>query len=129
MSTREKPTDPAPYYEAHVFCCTNKRPAGHPRGCCSDKGSEGLRDYMKDRARALGLKKVRINASGCLDRCELGCTIAIYPEGVWYHYRTRADLDEIIGTHLKKGERVARLMLTTEQKELRPEQEPAQAAE
>jgi hypothetical protein len=35
MSDREKPTDPKPYYEAHVFCCTNRRPAGHPRGCCA----------------------------------------------------------------------------------------------
>jgi len=68
MSVREKPTDPAPYYEAHVFCRTNRRPAGHPRGCCADKGSEALRDHMKDRARALGLKKVRINVAGCLDR-------------------------------------------------------------
>jgi (2Fe-2S) ferredoxin len=57
-----------------------------------------------------------------LDRCELGCTLAIYPEGVWYHYDTRADLDEILETHLKQGKRVERLLLTAEQEELRPEQ-------
>ena len=45
MSQREKASDPKPYYEAHVFCCTNRRPAGHPRGCCAEKGSEALRDY------------------------------------------------------------------------------------
>ena len=72
MSEREKPTDPKPYYEAHVFCCTNRRPAGHPRGCCAEKGGEALRDHMKARAKALGLKNVRINNAGCLDRCELG---------------------------------------------------------
>ena len=111
MSNRQKPTDPGPYYEAHVFCCTNRRPAGHPRGSCADKGSEDLRDYMKDRAKQLGLKKVRINASGCLDRCELGPTVVIYPEGVWYSAPTRDDIDEILQKHLIDGGRVERLML------------------
>ena len=67
MSQREKPADPKPYYEAHVFCCTNRRPAGHPRGCCAERGGEALRDHMKSRAKALGLKNVRINNAGCLD--------------------------------------------------------------
>jgi len=84
MSQREKPTDPKPYYNAHVFCCTNRRVAGHPRGSCADRGSEALRDYMKGRARQLGIENVRINNAGCLDRCELGPTVVIYPEGVWY---------------------------------------------
>ena len=111
MSNREKPTDPGPYYDAHVFCCTNKRPAGHPRGCCSDKGSEELRDYMKGRARDLGLKKVRINNAGCLDRCELGPSVVIYPEGIWYQVATKEDVDEVLQKHLVEGGRVERLML------------------
>eukprot|EP01034_Spumella_vulgaris_P011607 gene11607-14772_t len=56
MSQRDKPADPKPYYEAHVFCCTNRRPAGHPRGCCAERGGEALRDHMKSKAKALGLK-------------------------------------------------------------------------
>ncbi len=110
------PADPALFYSRHVFCCTNTRPPGHPRGCCSEKGSEKLRNYMKVRAKELGLDGVRINAAGCLDRCELGPTMVIYPEGVWYGYRTREDIDEILETHLVKGGRVARLMLLPEQK-------------
>jgi (2Fe-2S) ferredoxin len=116
MSTREQPGDPAPYYEAHVFCCTNRRMAGHPRGSCADKGSEGLRDYMKSRARELGLKKVRINNAGCLDRCELGPTVVIYPEGVWYAVSTEADIDEVLQKHMVEGGRVERLMLQTADK-------------
>jgi (2Fe-2S) ferredoxin len=111
MSDRQKPTDPGPYYDAHVFCCTNKRPDGHPRGSCADKGSEDLRNYMKDRAKELGLRKVRINSAGCLDRCELGPSVVIYPEGVWYSAPTRADIDEILLKHLVEGGRVERLML------------------
>jgi (2Fe-2S) ferredoxin len=105
------PADPPLYYRVHVFCCVNQRPPGHPRGCCLDKGSQELRDYMKARAKELKLRGVRINASGCLDRCELGPTMVIYPEGVWYAYRTRADIDEILETHVKNGGRVERLML------------------
>jgi (2Fe-2S) ferredoxin len=103
--------DPAPYYRAHIFCCTNRRAAGHPRGCCLDKNAEALRNYMKARARDLGLTDVRVNAAGCLDRCELGPNLVIYPEGVWYTYRDQADIDEILETHVKQGGRVARLML------------------
>ena len=115
--------DPKPYFEAHVFCCTNRRPDGHRRGSCAARGSEKLRDYMKARARELGLDgRVRINAAGCLDRCELGPTLVVYPEGVWYTYHSPADIDAILQTHLIEGGRVERLMLTPEQQTLRPEQ-------
>jgi (2Fe-2S) ferredoxin len=113
---REKPGDPKPYYEAHVFCCTNRRPAGHPRGCCAERNGEALRDHMKARARELGLKNVRINNSGCLDRCELGPTMVIYPEGVWYVCPTKEDVDEVLEKHLVQGGRVERLMLQTTDK-------------
>ncbi|MEQ9447427.1 MAG: (2Fe-2S) ferredoxin domain-containing protein [Rhodospirillaceae bacterium] len=121
-SNRSRPDDPTPYFETHVFCCTNVRPAGHPRGSCSRKGSVKLRDYMKSKVKDLGLPGIRINASGCLDRCELGCTMVIYPEGVWYTYKNKADVDEIIDRHLMRGERVRRLLLETDQTELRPGQ-------
>lgn len=76
---------------------------------------------MKNRARDLGISGTRINAAGCLDRCEFGPTMVIYPESVWYTYQNEADIDEILTTHLMRGERVARLML-------RPEQRPVKAA-
>jgi (2Fe-2S) ferredoxin len=103
--------DPPHYYRCHVFVCTNVRPEGHPRGCCKAKGSERLRDYMKARAKELGLKDVRINTAGCLDRCELGPTMVIYPEGVWYSPKTTADIDQILERHVRDGGRVRHLML------------------
>lgn len=108
--------DPPPFYQRHVFCCTNQRDPGHARGCCRDKGAVDLRDYMKSRAKDMKLRRVRINLSGCLDRCELGPTMVIYPEGVWYTYQTEADVDEILERHLRDGERVERLMLTPGQR-------------
>jgi (2Fe-2S) ferredoxin len=114
MTVRSLPGDPAPYFEAHVFVCTNERPEGHPRGSCKQRGSEKLRDYMKARAKELGLKNLRINTAGCLDRCEFGPTLVVYPEGVWYAPKTRDDIDEILAAHLAGGGRVTRLMLTPE---------------
>ena len=113
----DAPADPRLFYSRHIFCCTNVRPEGHPRGCCSAGGSEKLRNYMKLRAKEMGFDDVRVNSSGCLDRCELGPNMVIYPEGVWYHYETMRDVDEILETHLKNNGRVERLMLQPDQKE------------
>jgi (2Fe-2S) ferredoxin len=107
--------DGRPFYRAHVFCCTNVRPDGHPRGCCASRGSEKLRNYMKVRAKELGLEETRINTAGCLDRCEFGPVMVIYPEGIWYTYRTREDIDQILTTHLVGGGRVDRLLLRSDQ--------------
>jgi (2Fe-2S) ferredoxin len=100
------------YFENHVFCCTNRRLDGHKKGCCATKGGEELRNYMKSRSKELGIKSSRINGAGCLDRCEDGPVIVIYPEGVWYSPKTEADIDEILVTHLQQGKRVERLMLS-----------------
>ena len=120
--------DPPLYYRRHVFCCVNERAPGHPRGCCSAKNSVKLRAHMKARAKQRGLSDVRINASQCLDRCEFGPTMVIYPEGVWYAFKTVADVDEIIETHLVRGGRVERLMLMPDQPLPDEADDPGQAA-
>ena len=67
---------------------------------------------MKARAKELGLAGVRVNMAGCLDRCEFGPTVVIYPEGVWYRVRTREEADAVLEAHLLRGGRVPELMLT-----------------
>ncbi len=111
MTHQNTETD-APYYRQHVFVCTNQRPADDPRGCCHAKGAVALRNYMKDRAKELGLADTRINIAGCLDRCEFGPTVVIYPEGVWYTCRTKEDVDEILARHVVGGGRVERLLMS-----------------
>jgi (2Fe-2S) ferredoxin len=100
-----------PFFERHIFCCTNKREAGHTRGCCAEKGADALRDYMKLKVKEAKIPKARVNAAGCLDRCELGPCMVIYPEGVWYACKTKADVDEVISEHLQHGRVVERLKL------------------
>nr|WP_174242004.1 (2Fe-2S) ferredoxin domain-containing protein [Pseudoroseomonas oryzae] len=104
--------DPPAYFQAHVFVCCNRRAEGHRRGSCAAKGSEKLKDYMKSRAKELGIPAIRVNQAGCLDRCEFGPAIVIYPEGIWYRAETREDVDEILRAHLVEGGRARRLMLT-----------------
>jgi predicted metal-binding protein len=70
-------------FERHVFVCTNQREPGHPRGCCSAKDSVAIRERMKEMVKQRGLaKNVRVNAAGCLDQCEHGVTLVVYPETV-----------------------------------------------
>ncbi len=102
---------PEPLYRVHVFCCTNERPETHRRGCCASKGSRALCDYMCRRAMVLGVRRIRINHAGCLNVCEHGPTMVIYPDGVWYRYETEADVEEILLSHVVRGRLVERLML------------------
>ena len=105
-----KSQDPSPRYRKHVFVCVNERGSNDSRGCCSAKGSPALRDYMKHQVKELGLDGIRINKAGCLDACEMGPAVVVYPEGVWYRCETKQDADEILLVHLRDNGRVLRLM-------------------
>ena len=111
-----------PYYRLHIFACTNERQPGHERGSCHERGATPLRNYMKAKAKALGIKDIRVNIAGCLDRCELGPVMVIYPDGVWYHYRNEADIDRILQQHIIGGTVVENLRLTADQTALSPDQ-------
>lgn len=102
------------YYRHHLFFCTNERPEGAKRPSCGRCGSARLRAYVKAELKARGLAGAggaRANTAGCLDRCEEGPCLVVYPEGVWYTYIDETDLDEIIQSHLIEGRPVERLRL------------------
>jgi (2Fe-2S) ferredoxin len=89
----------------HIFICCNQRPTGHPRGCCDPEGNEALRECFKQELKARGLKgDIRANSAGCLDRCEQGPTVVIYPQAIWYGHVTPADVPRIIEQTLLRGE-------------------------
>jgi (2Fe-2S) ferredoxin len=99
-------------FEKHIFICENKRPAEDPRGCCFDKGSPSLKAQFKKRILELGLKAdVRVNSSGCLDACEFGASIVIYPEQIWYGGVTIDEVEEIIQSHILNNIPVERLQI------------------
>jgi (2Fe-2S) ferredoxin len=100
------------YYRRHVFFCCNQRQP--PEKCCANAGAAEMQKYAKQRVKALGISgpgEVRINKAGCLDRCEEGPVIVVYPEAVWYTYVDEADIDEIIDRHVVGGEVVERLKI------------------
>jgi (2Fe-2S) ferredoxin len=100
------------YYRHHVFFCTNVRDDGSQ--CCAQCDAQDMRDYLKRRCKELGIARpgaVRVNTAGCMDRCAEGPVVVVYPEGVWYTYVDREDVDEILQEHLIGGRVVERLRL------------------
>lgn len=99
------------YYKRHLFMCVNQR---EDKNCCQDHGASELRDYAKSKTRDLGIAGqggVRVNKAGCLDRCDEGPIAVVYPDGVWYTYKDKNDLDEIITRHLQNGQIIKRLRI------------------
>ena len=100
------------YFQHHVFFCINERNDG--RACCTDRNAQALQDYAKKRLKTLNMNgpgKIRINKAGCLDRCEEGPVLVVYPEGIWYTYIDQEDIDEIVDSHLIAGKPVERLKI------------------
>ena len=76
------------------------------------KGGAEVRDRLKAELKTRGLSKlIRANNSGCLDQCEHGVTVLVYPEQVWYGHVTPDDIAEIVDKHLINGEVVDRLLI------------------
>jgi (2Fe-2S) ferredoxin len=101
-----------PVFERHVFVCHNMRPEGAPRPSCTTEGKSELHTQLQQYAKAAGLgSTVRINKSGCLDQCEHGPTVVVYPEAVWYGHVLPEDAAEIVSEHLVNGRPVERLRL------------------
>ncbi|MDY0013390.1 MAG: NAD(P)H-dependent oxidoreductase subunit E [Rhodocyclaceae bacterium] len=100
------------YFKHHVFFCTNQRDPGQP--CCNSHGATEMQTYAKDRISELGLKgkgQIRINKAGCLERCDDGPVLVVYPDETWYTYIDKEDIDEIINEHLVHGRVVERLKI------------------
>ncbi len=100
----------SPYFQRHIFFCLNERASGE--ACCAQHQAQQGFERCKAQVKALGLAgpgKVRVNKSGCLDRCAAGPVAVVYPEGVWYTSVDASDIDEIVESHLKNGQVVERL--------------------
>lgn len=99
-------------FQKHIFVCVNERPKEHPKGCCLHKGSAEVREKFKDELQKRGLASiVRANNAGCLDACEYGVSVVVYPEGVWYGGVQVNDVEEVIQEHILNGRIVERLTI------------------
>lgn len=86
-----------PAFTHHIFVCGNQRSCDHPRGCCDPEGNNALRNSLKAATKEKGLGPlVRVNSAGCLEQCELGPTLVIYPQGIWYGNVQKEDIPRIV---------------------------------
>jgi (2Fe-2S) ferredoxin len=101
-----------PRFQKHIFVCTNSREKDDPRGCCYEKNSLEIINQFKKRLKELGLTtKIRANSSGCLDACEYGPVVVVYPEQVWYGRISKDDVEEIIQQHLINNKPVEKFFI------------------
>ena len=99
-------------FEKHVFVCENERSEGHPRQCCSRNTEYDIKILFKKELEKEKKINIRINSAGCLDFCEQGPTVVIYPESVWYSIKDpKKDVPEIVKEHLIKGNIVKRCLI------------------
>ena len=99
-------------FDRHVFICLNERPSGEPRGSCAIRGAAEVHERMKRLLKERGAhREIRANRAGCLDACEHGVTIVVYPDNVWYGRVTVDDVEAIVDEHLLGGRPVERLRI------------------
>jgi (2Fe-2S) ferredoxin len=98
-------------YDKHIFVCTNERKNSTRLSCGEAHGLElitAFKEGIKQRNISL---KIRSQKSGCLDICDFGPTVVVYPDAVFYVGVKLSDVDEIIDSHLLKNQVVTRLLL------------------
>ncbi len=101
-------------YQKHVFVCTNKRPLDNGRQDCSSCGGDELRLQLVKLVNKHGLKgKVRINKAGCLDVCEMGPAMVIYPDEYWYLKVNIDDVETIFTQSILNNQIVDNLIATS----------------
>lgn len=105
-----------PKFTCHLFVCCNRRSPGHSRGCCDPEGTEQLRSAFKAEVKRRNLGPlVRANKAGCLDQCELGPTVVIYPQQIWYGGVTLDDVSRIVEETVIGGRVLPDLLIADEQ--------------
>ena len=101
-------------YDKHIFICTNQRAEGATRKSCGEAHGLEIVDSFKKILKEKQLTiKVRAQKAGCLDICDYGQTLVVYPEGVFYVGVTLGDVEEIINEHIINNRVVTRLLLET----------------
>ncbi len=101
-----------PPLKKHIFICEHVRPEGAQRGSCGQKNGSRLKAALKKKLAEKGLNKVyRANSAGCLDACEHGPSMVIYPRGIWYGGVGVDDLDAIIEDSLIHDRIIERLRI------------------
>lgn len=98
-------------YKKHIFICTNQRGPGQRKSCGEECGLSLVKEFKKQLKESKPDFSVRAQRSGCLDMCELGPTIVVYPEGIFYGGVQESDVKQIVEEHIMNDRPVERLMI------------------
>lgn len=101
--TRRTTTNSMSKFTHHIFVCGKCKPSKRRRKADShDPGK--LRAALKKEIKRLGIKAdVRANDSGCLDQCDDGQVVVIYPQAIWYGGVGVEDAERIIHETILAG--------------------------
>ena len=98
-------------FNKHVFVCTNERKNSDRKSCGEATGMELVHEF-KRLVKEKGLKDtIRAQRAGCLDACDFGPSVAVYPEGVFYGGVILSDVEQIVNDHLINNKPVERLII------------------
>ncbi len=104
-------------YKKHVFICTNQREKGN-KHCCGETSGMELVQLFKKSLKDNGLNKImRAQRTGCLDACDYGPSVVVYPEGIFYGGVKPEDVEQIVQDHLINNKPVERLITKFEKGE------------
>ncbi len=106
------------HLKKHIFICENQREANHPKGCCADRGGKELKNALKLEITRRNLKKeYRINSAGCLDVCEHGAAMVIYPQNIWYGAVKLGDVSQIVEQSIVGDKIIQKLIIPSKKKD------------
>ena len=87
--------NPVPH-KTIIFVCCNRRPDGE-RICCAQGDSELIHQELKNQVKERRLNaQIRVSKSGCLDRCEQGPNVMVFPANRWYAAVKPTDIEAIL---------------------------------
>lgn len=79
----------------HIFVCASFR-GTEAKGKCLKKESLQLIPYLQEELADRGLNAM-VTSTGCMNLCEEGPVMVIYPQGIWYRDVTSEEaVDEIL---------------------------------
>ena len=109
----------------HIFICTNQRPAGHPRGCCSDKsGMHIFYAFLEEMGKRMMHNDCFISETKCMGPCLMGTAVVVYPDAVWYSIQSPEAAKEIFESHILNGQPVDKYRMPEEALQLMPTPPP-----
>jgi (2Fe-2S) ferredoxin len=94
----------------HIFVCGSFRVAGEAKGVCHRKDSTALIQYLQTEIGDRGMDDVLVSSTGCMNLCEKGPLLVVYPDACWYGDVNEEKIDTILDA-LEQGEPASELLM------------------